>query len=300
MPGQHSSRVLPVTANEFVEQQLHDRIENIEGLFQAHAISFSGPVLRGVDDLLRTVAEKKCAAGNAPGRLIVLLTTGGGFIEPVQRMVDTLRRHYQIVDFVIPNYAYSAGTIFTLSGDSIYMDYYSRLGPIDPQIESPKGLLVSALGHLEKYNALLRKAQRGRISTTEIQLLLSFDQGELYFYEQQRDLSITSLKEWLVRYKFKDWKITGTRKRRVTQKMKEAAATRIGEQLNDTKKWHSHGYGISMEVLRKDLKLQIEDFGANAGLSEAIRCYHDLLSDYMVKRDYHGTIHTSNTFVPFA
>lgn len=300
MPNLQSSKLVPVTANEFVEQQLHDRVEAIQGIFQSHVVSFSGPVLRGVDDLLRTVIEKKCSQGSSPERLIVLLTTGGGFIDPVQRMVDTLRRHYTIVDFVIPNYAYSAGTIFTLSGDSIYMDYYSRLGPIDPQIESPKGLLVSALGHLEKYNALLRKAQRGRISTTEIQLLLSFDQGELYFYEQQRDLSITALKEWLVRYKFKDWKVTETRKRKVTQKMKEDAATRIGKLLNDTKKWHSHGYGISMEVLRKDLKLRIEDFGQNAGTAQAIHSYYNLLADYMEKRDYHGVIHTSNTFVPFA
>lgn len=221
-------------------------------------------------------------------------------MDPVQRMVATLRRHYKIVDFVIPNYAYSAGTIFTLSGDSIYMDYYSRLGPIDPQIQSPKGLPVSALGYLERYNDLLKKAARGRISTTEVQILLSFDQGELYFYEHQRDLSITALKEWLVQYKFKDWKVTETRKRRVTPKMKEDAATRIGKVLNDTKKWHSHGYGISMEVLRRDLKLRIEDFEADASLLGPIRSYYDLLSDYMLKRDYRGVIHTSKSFVPFA
>jgi hypothetical protein len=160
--------------------------------------------------------------------------------------------------------------------------------------------MVSALGHLEKYETLLHKARQGRISTTEVQLLLSFDQAELYFYEQQRDLSITALKEWLVRYKFKDWKITQTRKRRVTQKMKEDAATRIGKQLNDTRKWHSHGYGISAEVLRRDLNLRIEDFGADATMSEAIRNYHELLSDYMIKREFYGVIQTASTFVPFA
>ena len=199
MPASHSY-IPPVTANEFVEQQLHDRLEALEGIFQAHALSFSGPILLGVDDPLRIAVEKRCAQGTASDRLIIVLTTGGGYMDPVQRMVATLRRHYKIVDFVIPNYAYSAGTIFTLSGDSIYMDYYSRLGPIDPQIQSAKGMPVSALGYLEKYNDLLKKANapRSRISTTEIQILLAFDQGELYFYEQQRDLAITALKEWLV------------------------------------------------------------------------------------------------------
>ena len=103
---------LPVTANEFVEHQLHDRLRAIEAIFDAHALSFSGPLYLGVDDILRTRIEKRCKQGQASKKLAVVLTTSGGYLEPVQRMVDTLRRHYEVVDFVIPNYAYSAGTVF--------------------------------------------------------------------------------------------------------------------------------------------------------------------------------------------
>jgi hypothetical protein len=290
---------LPVTANEFVEHQLHERLRTIETLFKAHALTFSGPLLRGVDDILRTRIEKRCKQVPSSERLVVLLTTGGGYLEPVQRMVATLRKHYQIVDFVIPNYAYSAGTVFALSGDAIYMDYYSRLGPIDPQIET-KGKLVSALGHVEKFNALMDRAQKGKISSAEVQLMISgFDQAELYYYEQQRELSITTLKEWLVKYKFKNWNQTETRKVPVTTRMKEKRATEIGDQLNDTKKWHSHGYGISMEVLKKDLKLMIDDFGEREDMSSAIRSYHDLLSDYMAKLDVRGVVHIPDDYRPF-
>jgi hypothetical protein len=290
---------LPVTANEFVEHQLHERLRTIETLFAAHALTFSGPLLRGVDDILRTRIEKRCKQNPSSERLVVLLTTGGGYLEPVQRMVATLRKHYQIVDFVIPNYAYSAGTVFALSGDAIYMDYYSRLGPIDPQIET-KGKLVSALGHVEKFNALMDRAQKGKISSAEVQLMISgFDQAELYYYEQQRELSITTLKEWLVKYKFKNWNQTETRKVPVTTSMKEKRATEIGDQLNDTKKWHSHGYGISMEVLKKDLKLMIDDFGEKEDMSLAIRSYHDLLSDYMAKLDIRGVVHIPGDYRPF-
>ena len=300
-PGTGGTKIpLPVTANEFVEHQLHERLRTIENIFQAHALSFSGPLLIGVDDILRTRIEKQCAQIPASQKLVVLLTTGGGYLEPVQRMVATLRKHYETVDFIIPNYAYSAGTVFALSGDAILMDYYSRLGPIDPQIESSKGRLVSALGHLEKFNALLAKAQKGKISAAEVQLMIDgFDQAELYYYEQQRELSITTLKEWLVKYKFKNWNKTETRKATVTKKMKEKRAAEIGEQLNDTKKWHSHGYGISMEVLRRDLKLTIDDFGENEEMSSAIRSYHDLLSDYMAKRDTRGLVHTPGDYRPF-
>ncbi len=291
---------LPVTANDFVEQQLHQRLIAIEEAFQAHALSFSGPLLFGVDDILRSAVENKFAQGPSVKKLVVLLTTGGGYLEPVQRMVDTLRRHYAIVDFVIPNHAYSAGTVFALSGDAIYMDYYSRLGPIDPQIESSQGRMVSALGHLEKYNSLIEKAKKGEITAAEVQLLIDgFDQAELYSYEQARDLSVAALKEWLVKYKFKNWEKTETRGVPVTEEMKQERASSIGYILNDTKRWHSHGYGISMDVLRNDLKLMIDNFGKDKNLSSVIRAYHDLLSDYMVKRDTKGVVHTPGDYRSF-
>jgi hypothetical protein len=290
----------PVTANEFVEQKLHDGLAEVEKAFACHALCFSGPLLQGVDDILRSTIEKKCAGSPTSRKLVILLTTPGGFLEPVQRMVATIRRHYRVVDFVIPNYAYSAGTVFALSGDAIHMDYYSRLGPIDPQIRSSKGRMVSALGHLEKYNELIVKAQSGKISTAEVQLLIEgFDQAELYNIEQARDLSISALEEWLVEYKFKNWKKTETRKLSVTRQMKKDRASTIGQQLNDTKRWHSHGYGISIDVLRRDLKLVIDDFGENETVSPGIRSYHDLLSDYMAKRDMQGVVHVCGRFRPF-
>jgi ClpP class serine protease len=136
---------IPATADEFIEQQLHERLRAIEHLFTAHALTFNGPLYEGVDDVLRTVVETRCLEPPTTSKLVVLLTTNGGYIEPVQRMVAILRKHYQIVDFVIPNSAYSAGTVFAMSGDAIHMDYYSRLGPIDPQIEPLKGLWYQPL-----------------------------------------------------------------------------------------------------------------------------------------------------------
>ena len=267
----------------------------------ADTITFNGPLFRGVDDLLRTSVEKKHAANPQQSRIVILLTTIGGQIETVHRIVDTLREHYRTVEFVVPNYAYSAGTILVMFGDAIHMDYYSRLGPIDPQVTTANGdNMVPALGYLERYDALIRKATSGRISTAEVQLLISeFDQAELYKYEQQRELSISLLKEWLCNYKFKDWKRTKTRNLQVTKRMKENRASAIAKQLNDTKRWHSHGYGISMEILEKDLKLQIDDFGKKTEVASNIKAYDNLLSDYMVKRGTHGVIHFQGEYKPF-
>jgi hypothetical protein len=189
----------PASANEFIEQQLHEGILKIERLFDADAISINGPILFGLDDSLRFLIEDKNSQDPQRDKLVVVLTTTGGYIEVVQRIVAIFRKHYKLVDFIIPNYAYSAGTVLAMSGDAIHMDYYSRLGPIDPQIETEHGRGVSALGYLERYNDLIKKAGKNEISTAEVQLMIhGFDQGELYAWEQARELSITLLKEWLV------------------------------------------------------------------------------------------------------
>ena len=113
----------------------------------------------------------------------------------------------------------SAGTILALSGDDIYMDYYSVLGPIDPQ-EEIDGKLVPALGYVIRYQNLLDKGAQGALSAEEMTVLLNFDQAKLYSIEQGKNLSTALLKEWLVKYKFKDWHVTQKHRRRVTMKMK--------------------------------------------------------------------------------
>lgn len=253
-----------------------------------------------MDDVVKNVVEQKRRNNKKRDKLTVFLTTPGGYIEVVQRIVDTLRHHYKIVDFIIPNYAFSAGTVFAMSGDAIYMDYYSRLGPIDPQLERPDGKMVPAVGYLIQWERLLEKAKDGNITLPEVQLMIEgFDQAELYQYEQARELSISLLKEWLVKYKFKNWKKTVTRRLSVTKAMKINRAEEIAKELNNTERWHVHGYGISMDVLIKDLNLVIDDFGRNLKLCDKIKQYHTLLDDYMAKMNQMGVLHKVGIYRPF-
>ncbi len=134
----------------------------------------------------------------------------------------------------------------------------------------------------------------------EVQVLLSFDQGELYSYEQQRELSISLLREWLAKYKFKNWKVTATRKFKVTAARRKRRAKEIATALSDTERWHIHGYGISMDVLTKDLNLLIDDFGTNPARSGLVRGYHSLLSDYMAKLRHEAVFHTIGHYHPIA
>lgn len=47
------------------------------------------------------------------------------------------------------------------------MNYYSALGPIDPQVQNKDGKLVAALGYLDKINELLQKAQARTLTEAE-------------------------------------------------------------------------------------------------------------------------------------
>jgi hypothetical protein len=186
-----------------------------------------------------------------------------------------------------------------MSGDAIYMDYYSRLGPIDPQVGTASGRRVPALGYLVQWERLLEKAANGTLTLAEMQLMVEgFDQAELYQYEQARDLSIELLKEWLVKYKFKNWMVTETKQKKVTPKMRQQRAEEIARELNRTDRWHSHGYGISMTILHRDLNLKIDDFGADPNLSQSVKQYYRLFEDYTVKRDHEAALHTMGAYLP--
>jgi ClpP class serine protease len=84
-------------------------------------------------------------------QLVILLNTPGGSAETVEKLVDIIRYLYKEVYFVVPDYAMSAGTIFCMSGNKIFMDYSSSLGPIDPQVFNGANW-VPALGYLDKVN----------------------------------------------------------------------------------------------------------------------------------------------------
>ncbi len=85
----------------------------------------------------------------------------------------------------------------------------------------------------------------------------------------------------------------------VTRKMKTDRAESIARALNDPDRWHSHSSGISMEILRRRLKMQIDDYDEQENTANRIRDYHVLMDDYMVRRGQSGAIHTAGQYVPF-
>ncbi|MYF78872.1 MAG: hypothetical protein F4180_02995, partial [Chloroflexi bacterium] len=288
-PGKFVSELHDLTeVDALAERMLDYHLEVFERIFDADVFSIYGLLLGNTDDELRDLVEGR-QRSLRQNRAVILLSTAGGYLEPVQRMVETLRHHFDFVAFVVPTQADSAGTIFVMSGDSIYMDYYSRLGPIDPQIETERGgNPVSASGVLSQYAKFVEKSATSGLSPIEQDLLLeSIDLGTLDQMSHEHRRSIQLLSDWLPKFMFRDSSDQSATKER---------AAWIAKTLSDPERWHSHSHAISMDILKSEFKLSIVDFGKEPSLRERIRKYDKLLSNHQSLKDVDVVLHTMRDF----
>lgn len=279
----------------FSQQLNKDLSDKLKG----DCIFISSAMVAPLDNVFRVSIEAIQDPKAPQDHLIVVLETNGGFIETVERIVSVMRKHYKEVSFIVPSHAYSAGTVLVMSGDTIYMDYYSVLGPIDPQFPDENGnSYLPGAGYLAKFEELMKTVNADKSSEKKAELaylIKKFDPAKLFHIEQSIEHGQSLIATWLPQYKFKNWKKTATGGKRVTEKMKEDRATKIAEILGNASKWHSHGRGISMKELEgDDIKLLTEDFGADPSLSTMIRNYHGLCADYAAKMGYRNFIHTKH------
>lgn len=276
--------------DKIISEHLKSVRLKLEDHFEADVFAYYGEIATNYTTYFRQCLEKMGANRQRKNRLVIILNTPGGEVEAVERMVEMQRHFYDEIFFVIPHLAMSAGTIYCMSGNKIYMDYSSSLGPIDPQVQSKDGKWVPALGYLDKFEEILEKAKKNSITNVEYAIAQNQDMAELRRYEQARDLSITLLKEWLIKYKFKNWVTHESEGDRhglvVTEQEKSARANEIATQLSDNKMWHSHGRRIGINTLRYNLRLKIDDYSYENDLSEKINDYHDLISDYMLRQKW--------------
>lgn len=283
---------LDTTIQELLNQKIHE----LEQHFDADIFTYFGLITDGNEIPILKIIEQLADPKTKKERLYIILTTGGGSAIAVERYVNMVRHHYQEVNFIIPDYAYSAGTIFCMSGDEIHMDYYSVLGPIDPQVQNKEGKLVAALGYLDKVNELIEKSQKNTLSNAEFIILKDFDLAELRQYEQAKELTIDLLKKWLVKYKFKNWTTHQTTvdilNTVVTQDQKLKRAEEIADALSSHNRWKSHGRPINIDILKNELNLKIEDYSNNTLRKGLIRGYYELLTDYIGSKNQTIFVHT--------
>ena len=279
--------------DQHTRDQLNSYLVKIEETLDADVLTIFSPIYPGLENIVKHVVElfQHCRC-----RLSIVLDTLGGVVEVVERIVSVVRHHYKQVDFLVPDRAMSAGTVFVMAGDRIFMNYFSCLGPIDPQIEKD-GEYVPGLSYLNQYQRLCEKAETGTLNSAELLLLNKLDLGELDQFEQARALSCDLLTNWLSTYKFKDWTIHSSTGVCVTDAEKEQRAQEIADALSDNERWHSHGRMISRDTLIADpIRLKIENLEDVPNLSPVFDTYVGLLRDYVLKRNLLTFLHSREYF----
>ena len=280
------------TFDETIKEVLNKNIRILEQEFNADVAFFYGEIHPSLEKAFRDFIEfLKIDTEYERDRLVLILNTPGGSVETAEKMANIMRHNYKEIYFIVPDYAMSAGTILCMSGDKIYMDYTSSLGPIDPQVNNGK-TWVPALGYLDKVESLIEKSRNNNLTDAEYVFIGNVDLAELRSYEMARDLTIALLKEWQVKYKFKDWATHSSTGGAVTFEEKQERAEDIANKLSNNSIWHSHGRSIGINTLTSVLKLKIEDYSGNTDLRDKIRNYNDLISEHIVRKGMNAFVHS--------
>lgn len=152
---------------------------------------------------------------------------------------------------------------------------------------------------MNQYQRLYKKAESGQLNTAELVLLNNLDPGELYQFEQARELSHELLTDWLSTYKFKNWRTHSSTGIEVTEEAKRKRAEEIAAALSDNERWRSHGRMISRDTLTspsEKLRLKIEKIEDSRNLAAALADYVGLLKDHMQREQLGLFVHTREYF----
>lgn len=184
-------------------------------------------------------------------KVMVYLETNGGSGEAAKEIADFLHEKFKEVYFLITGQAKSAGTILALSGDEIYMTGCGALGPIDAQVKVGR-YQSSAYGYMKWVDEKREEAAKnGRLNPFDAQMVAQIAPQEIEGVNNALNFAINCVREWLPKYKFKNWTKTETRNIPVDDAMRVRQAEKIATELTKQDKWYSHGLSLKIRDLNE-------------------------------------------------
>ena len=245
-------------------------INAIEQVRSRKCLAYVGNVVRqdaigsgvdATDDL--PFAEMVSLVPASERKVDVLVATNGGSAHQVSRFVNFLRTRFDEVDFLVPSMCMSAGTLFALSGDHIWMTKRACLGPIDPQVPTRDGRYVPAQALVLLVDQLQKTGQdalsnRQPVPWSAVRIIDSIDKKELADAITATKYSTQMASQFLLNYKFRNWATRTDSQTPVTTEYKTNRAGEIAVALASHDKWLSHGHAISRDVLWEQVRLKID------------------------------------------
>jgi len=198
------------------------------------------------------------------------IETPGGSGETAEDIVRFLHNNFGKVSFVVSGEAKSAGTIIVLSGNEILMTETGSLGPIDAQMRIGRSI-VSAYDYMEWVGEKRKEAEeQGVLNPFDATMVAQISPGELGGVFNALKFAEELVIDWLINYKFKNWTVTETQKKPVTEKMKRDRAEEIAKKLTDHSRWRLHGRSIKIDDLINEIKLKITRVDSEPKLADIV------------------------------
>ncbi|MFC1970022.1 hypothetical protein ACFLVV_02260 [Chloroflexota bacterium] len=287
--GKEYESLVDVTApNMNFRDELQRGISDIEAIRQHPLIVYaanvinvhggSSPDISYIDDL--PFAEMVSAIPAEADALDILIVTPGGSAQQVSQFVNHVRPRFDNVAFIIPYMAMSAGTIWALSGNEIFMDARAFIGPIDPQVPNKDGRFVPAQAILALLKGIQANGQKNidngkNPDWSDIMILQNMDAKEIGNALSLSKYSIQLATEYLKVYKFRDW--IHSNGKPATDAERATTAEKVANLLCSHEHWRTHSHGISRDVAHSELGLKINHPEDVPGLARTIRRFWALL-----------------------
>lgn len=205
--------------------------------------------------------------------LTVVLHTPGGVTSAAQTMVEYVRSKFASVEVIVPAFAMSAGTMFSLASDLIVMGNQSQLGPIDPQLQM-NGQQHSARAIVEQF-AQARKEIVGDPDTGAAgdpaaghvwaPILGSMGPALVQYAQDQLDFSERMVAGWLELYMM------------ARDAEPAASGRRIAKYFNDASNHKSHDKRIGIDEARSQ-GVKVEKLEDSQPLQEAVLTLYHVLT----------------------
>jgi len=287
--NEYGSIVSLMPTNSDLVPEIRRAIKEIEEIRERPLICYCANVVRPVPDnsILSSDGlpfnEMVSKVDLSKDSVDVIVVTPGGAGQQVSQFVNCLRARFNnTVDFIIPYMCMSAGTLWILSGDKIWMDSRAYIGPIDPQVRLPDGRFIPAQSLLVLLQAIRKEGEdflkKGISPPWDlIRLIDNIDARQVGDAITQSDYAIKMATEFLERYKFKSWTVHSSTGSPVTETEKHNCAKEIADLLCSHDYWKSHAHGITRAIAQNTLRLKIDEPESVTGLEKAVRRFWALL-----------------------
>jgi len=259
---------------------------HIEQTLNCDFLAFFGGIdqssVRALRKELLALRSRACSTGsNLPSALLISLNSHGGNIEVVDVLDRVARAHYSQIYFCVPSKAMSAAAAWCLSGDRLYMDAQSSLGPTDFQLLKAGAFMsVPVQEYVDFFDACIKKPVAA-LSEMELEKFRALDIAEIENFRKANVLAVEMVKQWLATRNLLSWLslTTDDVERQVVESDRQVMAEFAARQLANNNHWRTHSRLIGAQAL-KSMGIQIVDYESIHELQEAFHATDALAESF--------------------